>query len=161
MIDNATDNVFEGIFEDSQTQQKIDDIAKKSGISSILVMKSHDNEMEVVLSGGDAGKKIYHARDKGKKSTHSEGKHALYCERVVNSNDVLEVQDAAQDPNWKDNEDLTEFGLGTYLGVPIEKDGKVVGTVCALNNKSIDFENEQYNVLAQLQKVKSDIESKI
>jgi len=104
MIDNTADDVFEDIFEDNQTQQKIDEIAKKSGMSSILVMKSHDNEMEVVLSGGDAGK--------------------------------------------------------TYLGVPIEKNGKVVGTVCALNNESINFENEQYNVLTQLQKVKDDIESK-
>ncbi|MEL0661203.1 hypothetical protein V6255_19105, partial [Psychromonas arctica] len=69
-----------------------------------------DIEMEGVLSGGEGGKEIYHARDKGNKSTHSEGHHALYCERVVNTYEVLEVQDAAKEPSWKDNEDLTEFG---------------------------------------------------
>jgi len=153
--------MIDTIFDDESTQKKIDEIAEKSGVSSILVMKSHDNEMEVVLSGGDQGKGIYHARDKGKKSSHTEGQHALYCEKVVNTNEVLEVQNAAQDPEWKDNEDLTEFGLGTYLGLPIEKDGKVVGTVCALNNESIDFKNDQYNVLEELQKVKSDIEGKM
>lgn len=153
--------MIDNIFDDEQTQKKIDEIAKKSGVSSILVMKSHDNEMEVVLSGGDQGKDIYHARDRGKKSTHFDGQHALYCERVVNTNEVLEVQDASQDIDWKDNEDLTEFGLGTYLGLPIEKDGKVVGTVCALNNESIDFKSEQYNILEQLKKVKGDIEGKI
>lgn len=153
--------MIDNIFDDEQTQQKIDEIAKKSGVSSVLVMKSHDNEMEVVLSGGEQGKDIYHARDKGKKSTHSDGKHALYCERVVNTNEVLEVQDAAQDADWKDNEDLTEFGLGTYLGLPIEKEGAVVGTVCALNNQPIDFEGEEYSVLDQLKKLKGEIEDKI
>ena len=153
--------MIDNLFDDQKTQKTIDEIAKKAGLSSVLVMKSHDNEMEVVLSGGDTGKEIYHARDKGKKSSHAQGKNALYCEQVVNSNDVLEVQNASQDANWKNNEDLTEFGLGTYLGLPIEKDGKVVGTVCALNNESIDFKNEQYNVLDQLKKVKSDIENKI
>jgi len=156
-----TDKIFDGFYDDKQTQEKIDEIAKKSGVSSILVMKSHDHEMEVVLSGGDQGKDIYHARDKGKKSSHSAGQHALYCERVVNTNETLEVQDASLDAEWKDNEDLTEFGLGTYLGVPIEKNGKVVGTVCALNNESIDFHNTEYNVLDELKKVKSEIESKM
>ena len=153
--------MIDNLFDDQETQKTIDEIAKKAGLSSVLVMKSHDNEMEVVLSGGDAGKEIYHARDKGKKSSHVLGNNPLYCEQVVNNNYVLEVQDAAQDADWKNNEDLTEFGLGTYLGLPIEKDGKVVGTVCALNNESIDFKNEQYNVLDQLKKVKSDIENKI
>jgi len=153
--------MIDNLFDDQKTQQAIDEIAEQAGLSSVLVMKSHKDEMEVVLSGGDAGKEIYHARDKGKKSNHAQGNNPLYCEQVVNSNEVLEVQDASQDADWKNNEDLTEFGLGTYLGLPIEKDGKVVGTVCALNNESIDFKNEEYNILEQLNKVKSDIENKI
>lgn len=152
--------MIDNVFEDEALQKRIDEIAKKSGLTSVLVMKSHPNEMEVVLSGGDKGKEIYHAKDRGKKSVHPQGEHPLYCEKVVNSNAMLEVQDAASDKEWMHNEDLTEFGLGSYIGLPIEQNGKVVGTVCALNNTPMDFRNDEYHVLNELTALKAEIESK-
>ena len=152
---------MENIFNHKELQEKIDEIASESGLKSILVMKSHPKEMEVVLSGGKEGKEIYHAKDKGKKSVHSQGKHPLYCEKVVNTNQVLEVQDASINEEWENNEDLVEFGLGTYLGIPIEQNGEVVGTVCALHDERFDFDKENQSVLDQLKEVKEEIENQL
>ncbi|APD05670.1 hypothetical protein UJ101_00117 [Flavobacteriaceae bacterium UJ101] len=152
---------MENIFNHQKLQEKIDRIASESGLKSVLVMKSHPEEMEVVLSGGKEGKEIYHATDRGKKSVHPEGKHPLYCEKVVNTNQILEVQDASIDEEWKYNEDLVEFGLGTYLGLPIEQNGEVVGTVCALHDERFDFREQEGSVLNQLKEVKEEIENQL
>lgn len=152
---------MDNIFNHQKLQERIDQIAFDTGLKSVLVMKSHPEEMEVVLSGGKEGKEIYHPTDKGKKSVHPQGSYPLYCEKVVDTHQILEVQDASVDEEWKNNEDLVEFGLGTYLGLPIEQNGKVVGTICALHDKRFDFRKEEDSVLSRLKEVKEEIENRL
>lgn len=145
------------ITDDIQTN--IDGIAEKFDITSVLVMKSNENTMEVLASGGKKGKTIYHVGDKGNKSSHPEGKHPLYCEYVVDNNTPMIVDDASKDPNWSANEDLELFGLGAYIGFPVKENGKVVGTVCALHNSPMDTDKANANGLyASLEQVKKELE---
>ncbi len=150
---------MDNVFNHKKLQERIDHIALESGVKAILVMKSHPKEMEVVLSGGEEGRRVYYPKDLAKKSTHPKGKYPLYCEEVINANQLLEVQKASKHEKWKYNGDWVEFGLGTYIGLPIEHKGKVVGTVCALHDKYFDFRKKEYNVLDQLKKIKNEVEN--
>ncbi len=150
---------MKNIFEHEDLQKRIDHIALKSGVKSVLIMKSHPKEMEVILSGGEEGKKIYQPKNRVKKSIHSKGKYPLYCEEVINTNQLLEVQKASKYEEWKYNEDWVEFGLGTYIGLPIEHKGEVVGTVCALHDKYFNFRKREYNMLDQLKEIKKEVEN--
>lgn len=148
---------------ENKFHKKVDDIATEFNVDAVLIMKSNKNTMEVMASGGEKGKTIYHKGDKGNKSTSPQGNHPLYCEKVVNTNQVLEVQDAANNSEWKNNEDLTEFGFGAYLGIPLEKEGVVVGTVCALHHKATNFGigNKTESIYASLKSIKAELEKQL
>lgn len=152
---------MKNIFKHWKIQQRIDEVASNSGIKTILVMKSHPKEMEVVLSGGKKGKEIYKPNTRGKKSTHPDGKYPLYCEIVVNTKRMVEVQKASRYEEWKNNDDWVNYGLGTYIGLPVKHHGKVVGTVCALNDRTFDFRKKEYHVLNNLMQIKDEIEDEI
>ncbi len=152
---------MENIFKHQKIQHQIDEVASNSGVKSILVMRSHPREMEVVLSGGEKGKKIYHPKDRGKKSSHPEGKYPLYCEVVVKTRKIVEVQKAFRYEEWKNNDDWVNYGFGTYIGLPVEQDGEIVGTVCALNDRTFDFRKNEYHVLNHLIKIKHEIEKEL
>jgi GAF domain-containing protein len=113
-------------------------IAAASGIESLLIMRSTPTHMVAVVSAGPKTD-TYHPGDEGPKSVNP-GCHKLYCEQVVNTGLPLHVPDAAADPEWRHNEDLVQFGLGVYLGYPIEVNGEVLGTICALHNEPYDFD---------------------
>jgi len=115
---------------------RLNKIADATGLHSILVMASLPTTMKVIVANQQP---IYSANDEGPKSVQ-EGCHELYCERVVNTKQALLVQDASADPEWKGNEDLVQFGLGVYLGLPLMAGDVVLGTVCALNKEEYDFE---------------------
>lgn len=113
-------------------------IADDSGIQSLLIMRSTPTHMVAVVSAGPKTD-TYHPGDEGPKSVNP-GCHKLYCEQVVNTGEPLHVPDAAADAEWRYNEDLVQFGLGVYLGYPIEVNGQVLGTICAMHNEPYDFD---------------------
>ncbi len=80
----------------------------------------------------------------------------MYCERVVDGNDALFVRDSREDPTFAGNEDEVEFGLHNYLGLPVhDGSGRVVGTVCVLDDAARDYTDEQR---AQLSSLAADVE---
>ncbi len=80
----------------------------------------------------------------------------LYCERVIETRDKLQVPDALADENWKHNPDI-KLNMISYLGFPILlPDNTPFGTICVLDNKA----NEFSEMIEQLMlKFRSQIES--
>lgn len=136
----------------------LESVASETGIDSVLIMRSTPTHMVTVASAGPR-RDTYHHGDAGPKSVNP-GCHKLYCEQVVNEGRPLHVPDARTDPEWKGNEDLVQFGLGTYLGYPVRSpDGEVLGTVCALHGETFDFDAGDPNLRARLERLRSDIEA--
>lgn len=134
---------------------KLNDIAQATGLHSLLIMQSTSTHMVVFAANEQP---IYSAGDAGGKSTQP-GCKELYCERVVDTKLELLVSDAAADIEWQDNEDLVEFGLGVYYGVPIMDGDNAVGTVCALNQTEFNFEKGQPSAKQQIIALKQEVES--
>jgi len=76
-----------------------------------------------------------------------------YCEKVINKNDKLEVNNSRKSNEWIDNPEL-EYGLISYLGFPITSpNGKIYGTICVLDDKERKFNDLDKNLLKELKKV--------
>lgn len=143
---------------EAKWRQPLEEIAQRSGIYSLLIMRSTPTHMVAVVSAGP-GRETYTPGDAGPKSVNP-GCHKLYCEQVVNDRQPLHVPDARSDPEWLGNEDLVQFGLGTYLGYPIEApDGEVLGTLCALHSVPFDFDGGEPSLRDELQRLKGQIEA--
>ena len=147
-------NYYAGFEE--KWSNKLESIASANGIQSLLIMRSTPTHMVAVVSAGPK-RDTYHPGDEGPKSVNP-GCHKLYCEQVVNGRAPLHVPDAAADPQWRGNEDLAKFGLGVYLGYPIEVRGEVLGTICALHNNSYDFDAGPRSLRKELEQLKIEIE---
>lgn len=145
---------YEGF--EAKWRDRLESIASASGIQSLLIMRSTPTHMVAVVSAGPK-RDTYHPGDEGPKGVNP-GCHKLYCEQVVNERTPLHVPDAAADPEWRGNEDLVRFGLGVYLGYPIEVQGEVLGTVCALHDKPYDFDAGPRSLRKELEHLKSEIE---
>ena len=138
----------------SEWQERLNTLAAHSGLHSILIMESKPDTMEVVVANEQP---IYHVGDCGPKSRQP-GCHELYCERVVDTAQPVFIPDASIDDEWKGNEDYVKFNLGVYLGFPLVNQGVVVGTICALNDKTFDFNEGSPSVCSELVQLKTDIE---
>ncbi|TVQ27961.1 MAG: GAF domain-containing protein [Spirochaetaceae bacterium] len=119
-------------------------------------MRSMPTHMVAVVSAGPKAD-TYHPGDEGPKSVNP-GCHKLYCEQVVNTRSPLHVPDAGVDPEWRGNEDLVKFGLGVYLGYPIEIGGEVLGTICAMHNEQFDFDAGSPSLREQLEDLRAAIQ---
>lgn len=64
-------------------------------------------------------------------------KGELYCETVMNTNQLLYVDNALNHDQWKHNPDIA-LQMTSYLGLPVHwPDGKMFGTICVLDSKAI------------------------
>lgn len=60
----------------------------------------------------------------------------LYCENVIGTDETLCVENAMNSDVFRDNPDVVNFNLISYLGVPIKwPDGSFFGTICVLDSK--------------------------
>ena len=128
----------------------LDALAAELGVQSVLIMSSHAAQMRVEASAG-AAQHIYTVGAAGNKSVVAPGTHALYCERVVDSDQPLFVRDSRADPEWQGNEDEVEFGLNNYLGLPLhDAQGQVYGTVCVLDDRARGYSASEQAAVAAL-----------
>ncbi|MBD3227415.1 MAG: hypothetical protein GF329_04430 [Candidatus Lokiarchaeota archaeon] len=98
-----------------------------------LIMKVDDPYIEVLIASENKSNP-YNPGDK----EHLRG---LYCEKVINTRNQLLVANAVEE-GWKKNSDI-EMGLISYLGFPIlYPDGNVFGTICVLDTKQNQYNNE-------------------
>src|ERR1700709_978235 len=129
---------------------KLEEIAARLGVKSVLVMRSEPDSMVVAATAGEATKH-YTVGAAGKKAGQDDSRVPLYCERCADGDSDLFVRDSREDPTFAGNEDETEFGLHNYLGLPVrDSTGTVVGTVCVLDASARDYTDEQRAELDRL-----------
>ncbi|QEM46925.1 GAF domain-containing protein [Mycolicibacterium grossiae] len=135
----------------------LDALAARLGVKSVLVMRSDPASMVVAATAGEATKH-YTVGAAGQKALASDDRVPLYCERVVDSDDTLYVKDSRADETFAGNEDETEFGLSNYLGMAVhDSTGRVVGTVCVLDDSAREYSDEERAELAAVRKKVEDI----
>ncbi len=114
-------------------QDIIDIIANILNVPSGLIMRLKDNKIEVFVSSNTSGNP-YKQGD----SEHFENS-GLYCERVINSSEMLKVPNALKSEEWKSNPDL-KLNMISYLGFPLNfPDNSPFGTICVLDNKENEY----------------------
>ena len=134
---------------------QLEALASRLGVKSVLVMRSEPDAMVVAATAGEATQH-YTVGAAGKKAGEDTGRTPLYCERVVDTDAALFVQDSRVDETFAGNEDETKFGLHNYLGMPVrDGEGRVVGTVCVLDDTVREYSEAER---AALEQVRADVE---
>lgn len=134
---------------------QLEELAARLGVKSVLVMRSEPDSMVVAATAGEATKH-YTVGAAGKKAGADANRIPLHCERVVDTDQALYVQDSRLNDTFSGNEDETEFGLHNYLGVAVhDADGRVVGTVCVLDDSTREYTAEE---TAELERVRAEVE---
>ena len=129
---------------------KLEALAATLGVKSILVMRSEPDSMVVAATAGEATQH-YTVGAAGKKALEDRARTPLYCEKVVDTDADLFVRDSREDATFAGNEDEVEFGLHNYLGLPVhDGDGRVVGTVCVLDDMARDYSDDELSALKAL-----------
>ena len=129
---------------------RLEDVAARLGVKSVLVMRSESDSMVVAATAGEATKH-YTVGAAGTKAGDDAARVPLYCERVVDADEDLFVRDSREHAVFANNEDEVEFGLHNYLGLAVHDDaGRVVGTVCVLDDSARDYSPEQRRELDAL-----------
>lgn len=144
----------------SDLSPHLEKVAELLGVKSVLVMRSEPDSMVVAATAGQATKH-YTVGAVGKKAGDDADRVQLYCERIVETNDDLFVRDSRADETFAGNEDEVEFGLHNYLGLAVhDPTGKVVGTVCVLDDTARDYSAEQRHELESLREAVEGIVSR-
>ena len=129
---------------------QLDALAARLGVKSVLVMRSEADSMVVAATAGEATQH-YTVGAAGRKAGADASRIPLYCERVVDTDEALHVRDSREHPTFAGNEDETEFGLHNYLGVAVHDGaGRVVGTVCVLDDTARDYTEAERAELGRL-----------
>lgn len=134
-------------------QSLLDTLAKIAAVPSSLIMRLNEDSIEVFLKSrsennpykvGEEAKLIY----------------GLYCETVIGTQEKLLVPDATKSKVWKDNNPDVDINMISYLGFPINwPDGEVFGTVCLLDSKVNNYNEDYSNLLKQVkQHIETDLE---
>ncbi|ABM01301.1 diguanylate cyclase/phosphodiesterase [Shewanella amazonensis SB2B] len=125
-------------------QEIVDLVADITECPSALIMRIHEDDIEVFASSRSAGNPyVPHARD-------ALG-HGLYCETVIRERQQLEVPNALKDPEWANNPDI-KLGMICYCGLPIFwPDNTPFGTICILDNKERHFNDRVHALLGRFQ----------
>ena len=128
-------------------QGAIDSVAEILDVPVALVMRVIDERIEVFV-GSNTPLNPYKTGDCGF-LPDSGG----YCEAVVLARDELHVPDARASTRWHANPDM-EHGLLSYLGFPIIlPNGRLFGTVCALDRRPRDYSGSERRLLANVGKL--------
>jgi len=140
-------------------QPLMNEIAGITGLKSILVMESLTGFLKVAASAGPF-ENVFTKGSMFEKGLYF-NKHKLYCEQVLQTNKEFYVPDSSKDPEWVNNEDYLQFGLGTYLGFPLHHIDEIIGTVCALHDQPYDFRNGDRNAYDRLKELRDQVEKDI
>ncbi|NNF53979.1 MAG: GAF domain-containing sensor histidine kinase [Acidimicrobiales bacterium] len=81
-----------------------------------------------------------------------------FCGHAIHSDEVMVVPDTLDDPRFVDNPLVTgELGMRFYAGAPlILRDGIRLGTLCAIDTKPMELEQDQLDALSDLAAVVVD-----
>ncbi len=74
-----------------------------------------------------------------------------FCRHVVESGAPLEVVDARTHPKVRDNPAIADFGIVSYLGMPLTTaDGVRLGALCAIDHEPRQWTGRDHGVLEDL-----------
>ena len=74
-----------------------------------------------------------------------------FCRHVVDSGAPLEVVDARTHPKVRDNPAIEDFGIVSYLGMPLTtSDGERLGALCAIDHEPRQWTGRDHGVLEDL-----------
>jgi signal transduction histidine kinase len=134
-------------------QQLVDLTAEIFDVPAALLMRVDLPDIEVFRSSQNP-ENPYEAGDKEKIA-------GLYCEEVITEQEMLHVPNAQDSEQWRDNPDVEEFGLISYLGFPVSwPDGDPFGTICVLDKEEREYSSQYKEILQQFSRmVESDLET--
>ena len=117
-----------------QWQTMADLLSTAFGIPVALVMRYRHPHIEVLVSSRTDGNPY----TPGDREVLPDS--GLYCERVIETDERLLVEDALADPDWDSNPDI-ELGMVSYLGYPVRyPEGEPFGTICVLDEQANDYD---------------------
>ncbi|PCI62878.1 MAG: hypothetical protein COB37_06045 [Kordiimonadales bacterium] len=118
-------------------QSMVDLLAKLTNTPAALIMRVHEDEIEVYASSNSENN-VYGKGDRAGLDT------GLYCETVMSTKSALLVPNALNDPDWAHNPDV-ELGMISYYGLPINwPTGETFGTLCILDRKENNFSTDSH-----------------
>jgi hypothetical protein len=72
-----------------------------------------------------------------------------FCHRMLDGAPHA-TADAATDPVYAGAPIRTRLGIASYVGVPVRRDGRVVGTLCGIDRRRVTVAADRIDVLARL-----------
>ncbi len=119
------------------------------GAEAALVMRSHENEVEVVARSATKGNP-FNVGDRQALTGD------VYCEAVLESGEMYYIDDARKYDRWK-NSPAVKPGLISYIGAPIKwPDGSLFGTICVLSSTPLSNAEMFRSVLFSFEGVMED-----
>jgi GAF domain-containing protein len=74
-----------------------------------------------------------------------------YCREVVNTGEILTIEDASTDEQLKDDPVTKQMGVVAYLGIPMKlQNGVTLGSFCAIDIVPHRWTNEEISVMQEL-----------
>jgi two-component system sensor histidine kinase/response regulator len=127
-------------------QETIDVLAGVFDVPAGLIMRVLPDEIEVLVCS-QTEDNPYEPGEKAQLDT------GLYCETVMETRAPLQVPDALEDPDWRDNPDV-KLDMISYIGMPlIWPDDSVFGTVCVLDKKRLDSTQSYLHLVKQFKEI--------
>ena len=128
-------------------QKTVDIMADIIGVPAALIMRVRDEEQLEVFVASQTPGNIF---AQGERAQRESG---LFCEKAMESGELLMVPNAAEDPVW--NEDpAARRGMLSYLGLPLLwPDGRPFGTICVMDSRENRYSARYERLLAQFQEI--------
>ena len=127
-------------------QKTVDLMATIFEVPAGLIMRIFPTEIEVFVTSHTE----HNPYEKAEKATLNAG---LYCETVLATREQLEVPNALEDVEWKDNPDV-KLDMISYLGVPLMwPNNEMFGTICVLDSKTRHFSKLYQALLWQFKEI--------
>jgi PAS domain S-box-containing protein len=67
--------------------------------------------------------------------------------RVVESKDAVFVREVLEDPAWMDREWAEKLGVKSYLGIPLLREGQVIGVLNIFSTRIREFQSDEIELL--------------
>lgn len=122
-------------------QSLLDVVSEIFRVPAGLITRVSGPEIEILLSSRTEGNPY----PEGAKARFPDS--GWYCESTLKKKGLLQIPNALQDPEWKDNAAAVDQHMISYIGLPISlPDGGMFGTICFIDDK----ENAHNSLLIKL-----------
>ena len=129
-------------------QTIVDLLAELADVPAALIMRVGKKSIEVFRTSASQGNPYPLGA-----TEHYYRKCGLYCEHVLRTNSRLLVPNALDDPDWKDNPDVS-LNMISYLGFPVLfPDATPFGTICILDSKTNGYSSKIEGLMLQFRDI--------